>query len=75
MLNIVKFFNEKGNVSVKERNNLKENTLPKIEKLLSSGSDKVIRGKDGAFYIQIATSQDTPIYARLEMTISIKQPE
>jgi hypothetical protein len=71
--NINGFFTDKGNVSVKVRNELKQNTLPLVEKALGS-MGQVVRGDDGGFYIEIGNANGTPIYARLELTISVKTP-
>jgi hypothetical protein len=74
MKEIKNFFTEKGNVSVKVRNLIKTETLPKVQKALASMGE-VIVGSDGAFYIAIGNANSTTIYARLELTISVKNPE
>jgi hypothetical protein len=68
------FFTEKGNVSVKVRNALKTQMLTEIKKTLSITYPNVILGKDNAYYIEVGTSKNTSVYARLELTISIKDP-
>lgn len=72
--NIGGFFTNTGNVSVKVRNALKTQTLSEIKKSLSMTYPNVILGKDNAYYIEVGTSNNTSIYARLELTISIKDP-
>ena len=72
--NIGGFFTENGNVSVKVRNALKTQTLTEIKKSLGMTYPNVILGKDNAFYIEIGNSNGTNVYARLELTISIKNP-
>jgi hypothetical protein len=68
------FFTEKGNVSVKVRNGLKSGQLSEIKKNLSITYPNVILGNDSAYYIEIGNANGTPIYARLELTISVKSP-
>jgi hypothetical protein len=75
MKKIIGFFTEKGSVSVKVRNSLKADMLKEVKSKLSIGYEKVILGKDGAYYIQIGEANGTPVYARLELTISIKSPD
>ena len=68
------FYTDKGNVSVKVRNALKVETAKSVEKTLSLSYKDVIKGKDNAYYIPIGKSKDSVIYARLELTISVKDP-
>lgn len=73
MLKTVNLFNEKGNVSAKVRNALKAEVLPALTEALGSLGD-VIVGTD-ALYVPVAqTEEGDAIYARVEMTISIKSP-
>jgi hypothetical protein len=72
--NISGFFTDKGNVSVKVRNNLKTQMLKEIGEKLGL-SYLVVIGNDNAYYIEIGNSNGTPIYARLELTISTKSPK
>jgi len=72
--NISGFFTETGNVSVKVRNSLKVDMLKEIKSKLVIVYDNVVIGKDNAYYIQIGEANGTPIYARLELTISTKSP-
>lgn len=74
MKTIQNFFTDKGNISVKVRNNLKTETLPQVQKALATLGN-VIVGSDGAFYIPIGTANSTQVYARLELTISVKEPQ
>lgn len=74
MKTIQNFFTDKGNVSVKTRNNLKTEILPQVQKALASMGN-VIVGTDGAFYIAIGQANSTQVYARLELTISVKEPQ
>lgn len=69
------FFTEKGNVSVKVRNALKTQALAEIKKGLAITYPNIVLGKDNAYYIEIGHSGNTPIYARLELTISVKTPD
>lgn len=68
------FFTDKGNVSVKVRNELKTKQLAEIQKSLGITYPNVILGKDNAYYIEIGNSNGVSIYARLELTISTKSP-
>lgn len=74
MKTIQNFFTDKGNISVKVRNALKTETLPQVQKALASMGN-VIVGTDGAFYIAIGQANSTQVYARLELTISVKEPQ
>jgi hypothetical protein len=68
------FFTDKGNVSVKVRNELKTKQLAEIKNSLGITYSNVILGKDNAYYIEIGNSNGVEIYARLELTISTKSP-
>jgi hypothetical protein len=68
------FFTDKGNVSVKVRNELKTKQLAEIQKSLGISYPNVILGKDNAYYIEIGNSNGVSVYARLELTISTKSP-
>ena len=72
--NINGFFTQTGNVSVKVRNALKTQTLADIKESLIVAYPNVVVGKDGSFYIEIGNSNGVNIYARLELTISVKSP-
>lgn len=74
MKKIQNFFTEKGNVSVKVRNGLKTEMLTEIKKALSVSYKDIVVGKDGAYYIPVAQAGTTTVYARLELTISVKEP-
>jgi hypothetical protein len=56
------------------RNTIKNETLPQVQKALASMGN-VILGTDGAFYISIGQANSTQVYARLELTISVKEPQ
>lgn len=74
MLKTVSLYNEKGNVSAKVRNALKLEVLPTAAEALAVLGD-VITGTDGALYVPVAqTEAGDPVYARFEMTISVKNP-
>jgi len=75
MKTIQNFFTDKGSVSVKTRNSLKADMLRDMKNKLAIGYESVRLGKDNAFYIQIGVANNTPIYARLELTISVKSPD
>jgi hypothetical protein len=75
MKKIHNFFTEKGNVSVKVRNGLKTEMLTQIKKALEISYKDILFGADGAYYIPIAEANNTPVYARLELTISVKEPK
>jgi hypothetical protein len=68
------FFTDKGNVSVKVRNAIKSEMLKEVKSKLHIVYDNVMLGKDNAYYIEIGNANGTPIYARLELTISTKNP-
>jgi hypothetical protein len=72
--NIGGFFTNTGNVSVKVRNALKTQVVGDVKESLIMSYPNVVIGKDGAFYIEIGSSNGKSIYARLELTISIKSP-
>lgn len=75
MLKTIDLFNEKGNVKVAVRNAVRESAMPILEGALASTGRKVVVGTDGAFYVALAVETDgTPIYARLEASISVKDP-
>jgi hypothetical protein len=46
-----------------------------IRKALEISYKDILMGTDGAYYIPIAEAGNTPIYARLELTISVKEPK
>ena len=68
------FYTDKGNVSVKTRNALKTTQLAEIKKSLAITYPNVVLGKDNAYYIEIGNANGNPVYARLELTISVKSP-
>ena len=68
------FYTDKGNVSVKTRNALKTTQLAEIKKSLAISYPNVVLGKDNAYYIEIGNANGNPVYARLELTISVKSP-
>jgi hypothetical protein len=70
MLKTITLYNEKGNVAAKVRNELKAEVVP----TLITAVDGVL-GADGAIYVPVATNErDETVYARLEVTISVKDP-
>jgi hypothetical protein len=69
------FFTDKGSVSVKVRNLVKLDMSNAIKKVLASGFENVLVGNDGAYYIPLGEVDGQNIYARLELTISIKTPK
>jgi hypothetical protein len=75
MKKIQNFFTEKGNVSVKVRNGIKTEMLTEIKKALEISYKDILIGQDGAYYIPVAQAGSTNIYARLELTISVKEPK
>lgn len=71
------FYNEKGNVSSKARNSLKEQALAKVLHTLQSDDllGGAIRNADGGISIPLCVNeQGETVYARFEMTISVKDP-
>jgi hypothetical protein len=68
------FYTDKGNVSVKTRNALKTTQLAEIKKSLAISYPNIVLGKDNAYYIEIGNANGNPVYARLELTISVKSP-
>jgi hypothetical protein len=73
--NISGFFTDTGNVSVKVRNGIKLEMLKDMRTKLLVVYENVLLGKDNAYYLEIGKSNGTPIYARLELTISTKSPQ
>jgi adenine C2-methylase RlmN of 23S rRNA A2503 and tRNA A37 len=70
MLKSITLYNEKGNIAAKVRNELKDETMP----VLVSAVEGTL-GADGAIYVPVATNErGETVYARLEVTISIKDP-
>jgi hypothetical protein len=74
-INLNGFFTDKGSVSVKVRNNIKLDMIPMVKKALDKDFDSVLMGTDGAYYISLGEVNGKFIYARLELTISVKTPE
>jgi hypothetical protein len=74
-INLNGFFTDKGSVSVKVRNNAKLDMIPLVKKALDGEFDSVMIGTDGAYYISLGEVNGKSIYARLELTISVKTPE
>lgn len=74
----IKFFNEKGNVSVGVRNEIRTQTFGKLVRALTGDEcfDSVSANANGGLSIAIATDSVTgaTIYANLELTISTKDP-
>ena len=68
------FYTNTGNVSVKVRNALKTEVLKDVKESLAMTYPNVVIGKDNAYYIEIGSANGNPIYARLELTISVKSP-
>ena len=68
------FYTNTGNVSVKVRNALKTQVLKDVKESLAMTYPNVVIGKDNAYYIEIGSANGNPIYARLELTISVKSP-
>ena len=75
MLKTVNMYNEKGNVKVTVRNAVRDNAKPAILDALGTLGRDVIVGTDGAFYVPLAYDENGgTIYARLDMTVSVKDP-
>lgn len=75
MLKTVELYNEKGNVKVAVRKAIRENAEPVIVEALETVGREVTIGTDGAFYLPLALDENGgTIYARLEMTVSVKNP-
>ena len=75
MLKTVELYNEKGNVKVAVRKAIRDNATPVIVEALETVGRDVITGTDGAFYVPLALDENGgTIYARLDMTISVKDP-
>lgn len=74
-INLNGFFTDKGSVSVKVRNNAKLDMIPLVKKALDSNFESVLIGNDGAYYIAIGEANGKFVYARLELTISVKEPQ
>ena len=56
------------------RNALKTEVLKDVKESLAMTYPNVVIGKDNAYYIEIGSANGNPIYARLELTISVKSP-
>lgn len=75
MLKTIELYNEKGNVKVAVRKAISEKAKPVIEDALGTLGRGVITGTDGAFYVPLALDENGgTIFARLEMTVSVKDP-
>ena len=75
MLNTINLYNEKGNVKVSVRNAIKEKAMPTITKSLEATGRAVTVGTDGALYLPLAFDENGgTIYARLDITVSVKDP-
>ena len=74
----INFYNENGNVSSKVRGAIKEQAMSKILNTLQANEDLVgaVVNADGGISIPLAmTERGETVYARLEVTISVKNPE
>ena len=74
----INFYNENGNVSSKVRGAIKEQAMSKILNTLQGNVDlaDATINADGGISIPLATTErGETIYARLEVTISVKNPE
>ena len=74
----INFYNENGKVSSKVRGAIKKQAMPKILNALQCNVDltDAIVNADGGISIPLATTErGETIYARLEVTISVKNPE
>lgn len=74
----IRFFNEKGNVSVSTRNEVRTQALAKLVRSLSTDEhfDSVESNVNGGLSIPVAidTTTGATIYANIELTISTKDP-
>ena len=74
----INFYNENGNVSSKVRGAIKEQAMSKILNTLQGNVDlaDATINADGGISIPLATTErGETVYARLEVTISVKNPE
>ena len=74
----INFYNENGNPSTKVRSAIKEQAMSKILNTLQANTDlaDAIINADGGISIPLAmTERGETVYARLEVTISRKNPE
>ena len=73
----VDFYNEKGNVAVSVRNQMKEQTLSKLVEVLEDQFDSVEVNSDKEISVQIAEDENrgTPIYARMSFSVTDKDPQ
>lgn len=75
MLNTINLYNEKGNVKVSVRNAIKEKATPTVVEALETTGRAVTLGTDGALYLPLALDENGgTIYARLDITVSVKDP-
>lgn len=75
MLKTIALYNEKGNVKSAVRNAVKEKAMPILIEGLETTGREVTVGTDGALYVALAlTENGETISARLEVTISVKDP-
>ena len=74
----IRFFNEKGNVSVSTRNEVRTQALAKLVCSLTSDEcfESVESNANGGLSIPVAIDKGTgaTIYANIELTISTKDP-
>ena len=73
---VMGYYNEKGNVSNKVRNAIKEKAMPLIVETLDTLQNGASVGRDGAVYVPLFENESgETIYARGEFTISTKDPQ
>lgn len=73
----VDFYNEKGNVAVSVRNQMKEQTLAKLTEVLEESFGNVEVNDDKELSVHIAQDEnlETPIYARISFSVTDKDPQ
>lgn len=73
----VKWFNEKGNVSVKVRDGVRSQVKTEFEKALKNQFTEIEPNANGGFSVAVATNESTgePIYAHFEFKVNDKNPK
>lgn len=73
----IDFYNEKGNVAVSVRNKMKEQTVAKLVEVLEENFEGVEVNADKEISVPIAedATKGTPIYARINFSVTDKDPQ
>lgn len=76
-MNTVHFYTEKGNPAVSVRNQMKGQTVTKLQEVLEAEFGEAHVNSDKEISVPIAEDADrgTPIYARISFTVTDRDPD